>query len=593
MPALKRTRLAFYWFTSVPRRTIAGVVIAAGVALALVNLAAQGAPQMTPGRNVNTAGGPAKIVFDAQNKIIEFQGDPLLERDNEGTCDVDPLDPKHVVCANNSWAFVDVPPALDPDAATGDAWLRIAQSTNAGGSFTSRMLTGHYLLNSADDLASPIRQYPAGADPVYRFGTDGIGYLFGLAFDRAATPGGTSAATAAVGGALFVSRYFNYNDTENDPEPSKYVNQVVIAKTTTAKFQDKEWGAVDIPRSGAQMCTIPAKHGRPARSFPGGRVYVGYATFQGNLPNLISKGFIAYSADCGATWKSVQVGEGTNLINGFAITIHPLTGWVDAVFRVFRDNNQPDSIQHVRSVDGGVSYTKPAIVATLPLLTRTGAPGIQGDGSTVPSAFEQAMTNDGARMHTLPAAAAGPDGKLYVVWSQRVPRPIGGIMTRDSKIVLTVGTSRANGGGLKFSAPGLIDDTPLPFSQQTVLPKDEQPLALRRDHQFQPAIALLDNGSLMVTYYSLVQDHSTGEITAQKTTDPGDPSAPGVVNFLESREIKGDLLPSPTTASTKKVFTEFARDRADAKASLSGDNAPSFTDPALSYLARKHTVAVR
>ena len=70
---------------------------------------------------------------------------------------------------------------------------------------------------------------------------------------------------------------------------------------------DKPWIAVDVPRAGAQTCSIGgAGTGTPLQTFPGGRVYMAYALFDG--PDE-QRGRIMFSssANCGATWSAPRV----------------------------------------------------------------------------------------------------------------------------------------------------------------------------------------------------------------------------------------------------------------------------------------------
>ncbi|MDA1306272.1 MAG: hypothetical protein O2917_03285, partial [Acidobacteria bacterium] len=78
-----------------------------------------------------------------------------------------------------------------------------------------------------------------------RPGTNGLLYYAGLAFNRG--EGGASA--------IFVSRFVDNNNKENG-DPIAYISTSVVASSTGAGFLDKPWLAVDVPRDGAQACTI-------------------------------------------------------------------------------------------------------------------------------------------------------------------------------------------------------------------------------------------------------------------------------------------------------------------------------------------------
>ena len=64
---------------------------------------------------------------------------------------------------------------------------------------------------------------------------------------------------------------------------------------------DKPWMAVDVPRAGALTCSIGGGNtGIPLQTFPGGRVYIAYALFDGPGEER-GRIMFSYSADCGRT----------------------------------------------------------------------------------------------------------------------------------------------------------------------------------------------------------------------------------------------------------------------------------------------------
>src|SRR4029450_3524473 len=117
MSALKKTRPAVCWSSSIPRRTIGGVVTRAGVAsrLALATLTAvvgvaaiQVAAQQGPvvgGPNVDIIGRPAVVQKGQDGKFQLLQGDPG-QRQNEVSCFVDSRDPLDMGCAYNDYTPV-------------------------------------------------------------------------------------------------------------------------------------------------------------------------------------------------------------------------------------------------------------------------------------------------------------------------------------------------------------------------------------------------------------------------------------------------------------------------------------------------------
>ena len=209
----------------------------------------------------------------------------------------------------------------------------------AGSSWKTRLLPGFPQDSSTVGLNSPLRGYGAGADPIIRPGTNGLFYYGGLVFDR--EEGG--------GSAIFVARFIDNNNQEGTAgEPIDYLGASIVhrigAVPTVARRQeggakastrvarreerdnkkrkpsvragveqaaeqmvDKPWMAVDIPRAGAQVCTIGGGNtGVPLQTFPGGRVYMAYALFDGPGEE---RGRIMFSRslDCARTWSTPRI----------------------------------------------------------------------------------------------------------------------------------------------------------------------------------------------------------------------------------------------------------------------------------------------
>ena len=108
--------------------------------------------------------------------------------------------------------------------------------------------------------------------------------------------------------AVFVSTFIDLNNQETG-DPIRYVRTSIVDSDPGARFLDKQWTAVDIPRSGAAMCTLDVTQEDGTivhQTFPGGRVYVAYTAFIGPESDGKAQIMLRYSADCGATWSPAR-----------------------------------------------------------------------------------------------------------------------------------------------------------------------------------------------------------------------------------------------------------------------------------------------
>ena len=277
-------------------RLLSAVALAVG--LALTTISAQ-----IPGRNVNMVSG---TTFP--------EGDPFLQRQNEPSLAASTRNPLHLLGGSNDYRTVDIPGlcTIDPETGkciepeTGDAWLGLFKSKDGGQRWTSTLLPGYPQDQSPAGLASPLKTYQAGADPVVRAGSHGLIYYNGLVFDRG--EGGKSA--------VFMSRFIDNNNQEAG-DPFAYLGtSLVVASRGDAHgepFLDKPWMAVDVPRSSAAICTITdagiiptstkgngksngkgnGKKKKPSpqagQKIPAGAIYVTYTEFDGEGSTLRSQ----------------------------------------------------------------------------------------------------------------------------------------------------------------------------------------------------------------------------------------------------------------------------------------------------------------
>ncbi len=322
-------------------------------------------------------------------------GDPYLQRQNEPSVAASTRNPLHLLAGANDYRTVDIPGNFD-DGETGDAWLGVFKSFDGGERWQSTLLPGYPQDTSPQGMASPLKAYSAGADPVVRPGTNGLLYYAGLAFNRG--EGGASA--------IFVSRFVDNNNKENG-DPIAYISTSVVASSTGAGFLDKPWLAVDVPRAGATVCRITTeaptrqvsaaapsspstgkgasgaavsaaagtiKETRTTKGTPtvlptpgiakqtsitqqvlAGAMYVAYAQITTTHlatgeTDIESRIMFSRSDDCGVTWTTpVRISDPSHKVNqGATIAVDPATGVVHVAWRQFGlDDASPDAIMTV------------------------------------------------------------------------------------------------------------------------------------------------------------------------------------------------------------------------------------------------------
>jgi Tol biopolymer transport system component len=380
------------------------------------------------GRNVNMVSG-TKLPL----------GDPWLQRQNEPSIAVSSRNPMHLFAAANDYRTIDVP---DPNevrgipgvAAIRDAWIGTFISLNGGESFYTMLLPGFPQDTSNEAQLSPIHGFDTACDPIVRAGANGLLYLSGIAFNR-----------SQKAGSVFVARYVDSNDREKVEEeidevsgykkyvgPINYIGTRIVDAGNPGHFIDMPNMAVDVPRAGAKY----------------GKVYLAYTVFLGNSKiDVRSKVVFRRSTDGGATWsKEIKLTEGQNIIQRPVIVIDPSDPngkTIYVVFRRFSHGNTPDGIALVKSIDGGLSFSKPADVAPRP--------------SYPFYPFDQLTKGDGTvtsfRTNSYPTMAVDGNGVAYIAWAQRygqdgVPDPGG-----QARIVI----SYLEKGGLTWSEPQWVD----------------------------------------------------------------------------------------------------------------------------------------
>ena len=577
--------------TPTMRRLIGGVSVALCVGLAMERAGAQQQDKGTVGNNVNVISGTGA------------DGDWTLQRQNEPTIACSSRNPQNCLAGANDYRSVDIPFPDSGEKITGDAWLGWYTTKNGGQTWRTRLLPGYPQDSSLAGGTSPLRGYPAGADPIIRSGTNGMFYYGGLVFNR----------EEGEGSAIFVARFIDNNNQEGvSGEPIAYVGASIVhrigappvvvargrgrggqpnnrvasarderareeraredrqreerregrgaqterrreiragAEQSSIQMVDKPWMAVDVPRNGAAMCTIGGPGtGIPLQTFPGGRVYMAYALFDGPDEER-GRIMLSYSVDCARTWSPPRVisrvpsGDvnDDNVVNsvdltrvqashnrvcgqngfnpnadtnndckvdlvdfafvsravgrpvprqpqlsqGASLAINPQSGALQIAWRQFNDGVLPDAIVTVRSTNGGATVSPPKVVAVLSPTSSAGSL----DQPTLTTAF---------RTNAYPTLTFDAAGRSYLAWSAR--KPVAGTVLGDARVVISTSTD-----GLAWSSPMPIDDEPEP------------------GHQIMPALTFAE-GKLQLVYYDLREDRSqlfAEYIDEQAILEPG------------------------------------------------------------------------
>jgi hypothetical protein len=295
--------------------------------------------------NNNVDGGTPNPGFDAQNR-----------QSNETTVSISPANPSIVAAGGNDYRMVTV---------TGDVWLGVYVSANAGATWFNTMVPGFPSDTSAAGLASPLLGLDASGDPVVRFDQDGNLYVAAIAFNRdfdqpdrpvdnlvyvarydytPGSPGGTSTPSSAASPPNFTYA----GTTVVDRGAVGFAVPGVVGFAGT--FTDKEWMEVDTNAPASSPCA--------------GNVYVAHTNFHGSSGS--SPIVFSSSTDGGATFtgpRTISTGgpSGTPLNQGADIAVGP-TGTIYIAYAAFERSTGLNSINLVKSTDCGRKWTQPVVV---------------------------------------------------------------------------------------------------------------------------------------------------------------------------------------------------------------------------------------
>lgn len=411
---------------------------------------------------------------------------------NETAIAVDPSNSSRVVAAANDYVArtwtCDV--SGTPCSQLGDAYSGTYYSNDGGATWCCTSSDPSHLgtlIPGVTRLAGGI--YDAGGDPALAFDSRGNIYYAGLGFDRAAPPN----AVAVNRGTFDASGALTWG-------PPTFINQT----TAPAIFNDKEWIAADSHVSS------------PFRD----RVYVTWTRFIFNPITgryVQSPIFFAYSTDGGGTFSDpVSIVRNVLYDQGS----HPVVG-PDGTVYVFWEGSTRlatlNSIWVVKSVDGGVSWSRPVAVSRVM--------------DIIPPA------NTVFRVNSFPAAAAAPNGDLYAVWASLVSDSTGGLCATftNAGCHSAVFYSKSTNGGANWSPPALAFPG-LDASTQTAIgyPQTQPdgstldaPTTPRRVDTFFPAVAVSPSGRVYMSAYT------ADVVSPWQTCKTPDSLPKGRINCLE------------------------------------------------------------
>ena len=385
---------------------------------------------LTPITPVHVLTSPLDGTFIAPPAVTVNQ-DTAAASQNETAIAVDPNNHNRIVAGANDYVTRTWPCTVNgtPCSALGDAYSGTYFSNDSGSTWCCNSNPNAIYTPTTDpgQIGTQIPgvehlvggQYDAGGDPSVAFDSRGHVFYAGLGFDRTSPPN-----TVAVNKGTFDgSGKLTWG-------PPTFINQTTAPST----LNDKEWIAVDTNTSS------PFKD----------RIYVTWTRFifQAGTGNYVqSPIFFAFSTDEGATFSTpTSICGAVHYDQGSRPVVGP-----DGTLYVFWNGSTKlaslNSTYMAKSSDGGATWSKPLSVSTV-----TNIPGIH---------------NTAFRVNSFPAAAAAPNGHLYVTWNTEVDNTHP-IYTGDEGCAFFipgnhVGTchsvavySKSTDGGITWTAPAPV-----------------------------------------------------------------------------------------------------------------------------------------
>ena len=348
-----------------------------------------------------------------------YRGIPAMQ-DNEGSCAINPILPRNIVCAWNA--------SGGSDDAIGDTWLRFSESLDGGRTFFNRYLNG-----SKKDVGNNIGQQFA-ADPVMMCWPGGCGTVM-LASTRGESGG--------EGGGIYMQWMADLN-TESGFRKAFKINLDQVYRSTGSKFADKPHALYMLDETNPGTVNVafdvelPDGQGgfrteRVERSWPKARILVVFALFNPSKNDI--EILSTYTDDYGTNWSNPrQIAQTSGRDQG--VSLAAIGDTVFFGFRRFASGDETDDIMGVVSNDRGDRMSKPFVVVPDVCVY---------DVPTLPSATNR--TAAAARTNDFPWVSE--DGSNFVmVYSERRFGEEGCLgdpnKSSDSRIMATVSSNGRN-----------------------------------------------------------------------------------------------------------------------------------------------------
>lgn len=303
---------------------------------------------------------------------VTVNQDTAAAPQNETAIAVDPNNSNRLVAGANDYVSRTWSCTVDgtPCSALGDGYSGTYFSNDGGRTWCCTATDPQHLgtlIPGVEHLTGG--PYDAGGDPAVAFDSRGHVYYAGLGFDRTSAPNTVTVSRGTFDGSGSLSW--------SDPT---FINRT----TSPSTLNDKEWIAVD------------SQPDSPFRD----RIYVTWTRFLFNARNgSYTQSPIAFasSSDGGRTFTTPKLISG-NVLYGQGS--RPVVG-PDGTLYVFWDGATRlatrDSTWMVKSTDGGATWSKPVAIAPLDDI--------------------RPLHDTAFRVNSYPAAAAAPNGDLYVTWT--------------------------------------------------------------------------------------------------------------------------------------------------------------------------------
>ena len=425
---------------------------------------------------------------------VTVNQDTAAAPQNETSIAVDPNDPNRIVASANDYVARTWSCTISGQPCSGlaDGYSGTYFSNDGGSTWCCTSSDPAHLgtlIPGVTRLAGG--QYDAGGDPVVAFDSKGHVFYAGLGFNRTSAPNTVEVSKGTFSAAGNLSW-----------GPPTFINQT----TSPSTLNDKEWLAVD------------SHQGSPFQD----RIYVTWTRFLFNPHNgsyIQSPIAFASSSDGGATFTEPKLISGNVLYDQGS---RPVVG-PDGTLYVFWDGSTRlaslNSTYMVKSSDGGATWSKPVAVSELT------------DSSP--------LRDTAFRVNSFPAAAAAPNGDLYVAWTTMSKtgkldgdRSCAPWLTSNLAGCVSIGVySKSTDGGATWSAPARMfaaaTRTPIGYpvaqpSGGTLAAPDPAPV-----EDIFPAVGIGPNGKVYLGAYR-------GDVVSPwQTCKEGPPAPEGRINCEE------------------------------------------------------------